>query len=114
MGQNTNRTKYKDSKIQTRQNIKEKMQIAKKKNVTKYNYNKIQMEQNANRTKCKKIPKYTGLEHRQTLRACTTIVICKLKLKKDNLKFEIWKKKIRNLGEKGWKFGKKIEIWEKI
>ena len=30
MGQNTNRTKYKDSKIQTRQNIKEKMPIAKK------------------------------------------------------------------------------------
>ena len=27
---------------------------------------------------------YTGLEHRQTLRACTSIVICKLKLKDNN------------------------------
>ena len=38
--------------------------------------------------------KYTGLEHRQTLRAWTSIVICKLKLKVGNLeeKFEIGEK----------------------
>ena len=37
---------------------------------------------------------YTGLEHRQTLRALTSIVICKLKLKVGNLeeKFEIRRK----------------------
>ena len=34
---------------------------------------------------------YKGLEDRQTLRTCTSIVICKLKLKIDNLKFEAWK-----------------------
>ena len=45
--------------------------------------------------------KYTGLEHRQTLRACTLIVIYKLKSKMDNLKFG---KKIGNLVGKGLKF----------
>ena len=36
-----------------------------------------------------KIYRYTGLEHRQTLRACTSIVISKLKLKIDNLELGI-------------------------
>ena len=44
MQQNTNRTKWKNAKIQTRQNT----------NVTKIKCNKIQMEQNTNA----KIPKY--------------------------------------------------------
>ena len=52
MEQITNRTKYKNSKIQTRQNTKghnTKCQIT---NVTKYKWNEIQIEQNA------KIPTY--------------------------------------------------------
>ena len=57
-------------------------------------------------TKVKKILINTGLEHRQALRACTSIVICKLKLKIDNLNFEIM-----NL-DKIWKSGReKLEIW---
>ena len=44
---------------------------------------------------------YIGLEHRQTLRACISIVMGKLKLKMDNLKF---RQKIGNLDGKGWKF----------
>ena len=59
--------------------------------------------------------KYTGLEHRQTLRACTSIVICQLKLKMDNLKFEIWKKNWKFVCEsleilkKKWKSGEKLK-----
>ena len=46
---------------------------------------------------------YTGIEHRQTLRACSSIMICKLKLKIDNLKFENL-----TIGNLKW------EIWKKI
>ena len=53
MGQNTNRTKYKNSKIQTRQNTKGQNTNCQNMNATKYNCNKIQMEKNTNRTKCK-------------------------------------------------------------
>ena len=53
MGQNTNRTKYKNSKIQTRQNTKGQNTKCQITNVTKYNCNTIQMEKNTNRTKCK-------------------------------------------------------------
>ena len=48
--QNTNRTKCKNSKIQTQQGENTTCQNT---NVTKYKRNKIQMEQNTNRTKCK-------------------------------------------------------------
>ena len=41
--------------------------------------------------------KYTGLEHQQTLRALTLIVICQLKLKINNWKYKNFKKKIGNL-----------------
>ena len=41
--------------------------------------------------KVRKSMKYTGLEHRQTLIAFTLIVICKLKLKMNNLKLDIYK-----------------------
>ena len=60
MGQNTNRTKYKSSKIQTRQNTKEQntncQNIKVIKYKCKYKCNKIQRGQNTNRPK--KIPKY--------------------------------------------------------
>ena len=51
MYQNTNMTKYKNSKLQTGQNIKEQNTNCQNTNVTKYKCNKIQMEQNKNRTK---------------------------------------------------------------
>ena len=53
MKQNTNMTKCKTSKIQTRQNTKEQNTNCQNTNVTKYKCNKIQMEQNTNRTKYK-------------------------------------------------------------
>ena len=61
------------------------------------------------------------LEHRQTLRACTFIVICKLKLKIDNLKLEmrnlgekleIWVGKVGNFEEKKWQIWEKMETWK--
>ena len=53
MQQNTNRTKCKNSKIQTRQNTKGQNTNCKNINATKQKCNKIHMEQNTNRTKCK-------------------------------------------------------------
>ena len=44
-----------------------------------------------------KILQYTGLEHRNPLRTLTSILTCKLKFEIDN-----------------WKFGKNLEIWEKM
>ena len=53
MGENTNRTKYKNSKIQTRQNTKEQNTNCQNTFVTKYKCNKIQMGHNTYRTKYK-------------------------------------------------------------
>ena len=53
MEQKTNRTKCKNSKIQTRQNTKGQNITCQTTNVTKCKRNKIQIEQNKDRTKCK-------------------------------------------------------------
>ena len=57
--------------------------------------------------------KYTGLEHRQTVRTWTSIVICKLKLQFDNWRLEILKK-IGILEKKNWKFGKEFGTFKKV
>ena len=45
--QNTNMTKCKNSKIQTRQNTKDQNTNCQNTNITKYKWNKTQKEQNA-------------------------------------------------------------------
>ena len=59
MEQNTNRTKCKNSKIQTRQNTTEQNTSSQNTNVTKYKCNQIQMEQNTNSKNTKIQPKYS-------------------------------------------------------
>ena len=48
MEQNTNRTKCKNSKIQTRRNTNCQNTNVEKTNATKYKWNKIQMQQKTN------------------------------------------------------------------
>ena len=60
--------------------------------------------------KMKKMMKYTGLEHRQTLRALNSIVICKLKLKVGNLEEKLKIRRKMGKLEIIWEFGKN-EIW---
>ena len=57
MEQNTNRTKCKNAKIQTRQNTKEQNKNCQNTNVSKYKCNKIQREQIQIEQKAK-MPKY--------------------------------------------------------
>ena len=59
MGQNTNKTKYKSSKIQTRQNTKGQNTNCQNTNVTRYKWNKIQKCQIQNETKYNKIQNTT-------------------------------------------------------
>ena len=77
--------------------------------------NSNEMETKSNKTETKSS---TGLEHQQTLRTWTSIVIFKLKLKFDNRKLEIWTgenlKKIEKIGNLGRTFReKRLEIWKK-
>ena len=57
--QNTNRSKCKNTKVQTRQNTRGQNTNSKNTNVTKYKCNEIQMDQNAKRTKCKNMTNTT-------------------------------------------------------
>ena len=65
MGQNTNRTKYKNSKIQTGQNTKGQNKNCQNTNGTKYKCNKTQMEQNTNRTKWKNSKKTNTTKYKR-------------------------------------------------
>ena len=54
--------------------------------------------------------KYTGLEHRQTLRVCD--FNCDLQIEIENQKWETLIK-FEDLEKKYWKFGKKLKILKK-